>query len=298
MALIDKTSIGTGNTIQAEHITRIIDALNESGSYDIIATGSFTGSFTGDGSGLTGVTVTSTPSATSASYAVTASHALYAVSASYEINYETSSSYADFAQTASYITVAQTASYVTGAHVDGAIALATSSSYADFAQTASYVVTAQSASYIDINNIDGEITATTASYILGSNVSGAVATATSSSYSTNSKQLERITRTVYEFTTTDATPYVQDSIAGSNYGRYIKAIVIGNSSAGSLGGEFTKFYDVALVGGTTELSSTGTLSDNIAGTPLFSISDVAQFTATGVAATTIDWRVIIEQSDI
>ena len=262
MALIDKTSIGTGNTIQAEHITRIIDALNESGSYDIIATGSFTGSFTGHGSGLTGVTVTPTLSATSASYAVTASHALYAVSASYEINYETSSS------------------------------------YADFAQTASYVVTAQSASYIDINNIDGEITATTASYILGSNVSGAVATATSSSYSTNSKQLERITRTVYEFTTTDATPYVQDSIAGSNYGRYIKAIVIGNSSAGSLGGEFTKFYDVALVGGTTELSSTGTLSDNIAGTPLFSISDVAQFTATGVAATTIDWRVIIEQSDI
>ena len=71
MALIDKTSIGTGNTIQSEHITRIIDALNESGSYEIIATGSFTGSFTGDGSGLTGVTVTSAPSATSASYAVT-----------------------------------------------------------------------------------------------------------------------------------------------------------------------------------------------------------------------------------
>ena len=52
MALIDKTSIGTGNTIQAEHITRIIDALNESGSYEIIATGSFTGSFTGDSNGL------------------------------------------------------------------------------------------------------------------------------------------------------------------------------------------------------------------------------------------------------
>lgn len=91
MALIDKTSIGTGNTIQAEHITRIIDALNESGSYEIIATGSFTGSFTGDGSGLTGITSVAT-----------ASYAHYAVSASYEINYETSSSYADFAKTASY----------------------------------------------------------------------------------------------------------------------------------------------------------------------------------------------------
>jgi hypothetical protein len=265
MALIDKTSIGTGNTIQAEHITRIIDALNGSGSYDIVATGSFTGSFVGNGAGLNGITATT---ATSASYAITSSHALYAISASYEINYETSSS------------------------------------YADFAQTASYVVTAQSASYIDINNIDGEITATTASYILGSNVSGAVATATSSSYSTNSKQLERITRTVYEFTTTNATPYVENlTFGGINYGRYIKAIVIGNSTTGlhtgSLGGEFSKFYDVqSFGGGTTELSSTGTLSTNMSLLPAFSISDVAQFTATGVTSTTIDWRVIIERSDI
>tara|TARA_R100000951_G_C2612823_1_gene171771 strand:- start:332 stop:1084 length:753 start_codon:yes stop_codon:yes gene_type:complete len=121
MALIDKTSIGTGNTIQAEHITRIIDALNESGSYEIIATGSFTGSFTGDGSGLTGITVTSAPSATSASYATTASYAQYAVSASYEINYETSSSYSDFAKTASY---------VNATNIDGTVALATTASYA------------------------------------------------------------------------------------------------------------------------------------------------------------------------
>jgi hypothetical protein len=194
-------------------------------------------------------------------------------------------------QTASYVVTSQTASYVVTSQT---------ASYVVTSQTASYVVTSQTASYIDINNIDGEITATTASYILGSNVSGAVATATSSSYSTTAKQLERITRTVYEFTTTDATPYVVNIyIGGINYGRYIKAIVIGNSSAGSLGGEFTKFYDVQLFGGgTTELSSTGTLSDNIAGTPSFSIDNDAQFTATGVAATTIDWRVIIERSDI
>ena len=47
MATISKNNIGTGNTIQAEHITRIIDALNGTGSADIIATGSFTGSFKG-----------------------------------------------------------------------------------------------------------------------------------------------------------------------------------------------------------------------------------------------------------
>ena len=47
MATISKADIGTGNTIQAEHITRIIDALNGTGSADVIATGSFTGSFNG-----------------------------------------------------------------------------------------------------------------------------------------------------------------------------------------------------------------------------------------------------------
>lgn len=56
MATIDKSGIGTGNIVQAEHITRIIDALNTTGSADIIATGSFTGSFSGDGSNITGVT--------------------------------------------------------------------------------------------------------------------------------------------------------------------------------------------------------------------------------------------------
>jgi hypothetical protein len=47
MATISKADVGTGNTIQAEHITRIIDALNGTGSADVIATGSFTGSFNG-----------------------------------------------------------------------------------------------------------------------------------------------------------------------------------------------------------------------------------------------------------
>jgi len=113
--------------------------------------------------------------------------------------------------------------------------------------------------------------------------------------------LNTIKRTTYTFTTTDATPYVVNwLIGGIVYGRYIKAIVIGNSNVGSLGGEFVKFYDYNDFGaGTTQLSSTGTLAENIAGgTPTFSINDIEEFTATGVAGITIDWKVILEYSDI
>jgi hypothetical protein len=41
MATISKLGIGEGNLIEAEHITRIIDALSGTGSADIIVTGSF-----------------------------------------------------------------------------------------------------------------------------------------------------------------------------------------------------------------------------------------------------------------
>ena len=66
MAVINKTGITNGNTIQAEHITRAIDALSGVSTDTIIASGSFTGS-------LTGI-------ATSASFATTASFALNAAS--------------------------------------------------------------------------------------------------------------------------------------------------------------------------------------------------------------------------
>ena len=55
MATISKIGITDGSSIQAEHITRIINSLDGTATTDIIATGSFTGSFTGNGSGLTGV---------------------------------------------------------------------------------------------------------------------------------------------------------------------------------------------------------------------------------------------------
>jgi hypothetical protein len=64
MAIINKTGITNGGTIQAEHVTRAIDALSGGSTDTIVATGSFSGS-------LTGV-------ATSASFATTASFALNA----------------------------------------------------------------------------------------------------------------------------------------------------------------------------------------------------------------------------
>jgi len=43
MATISKSGISNGSTIESEHITRIIDALDGTSSAEIIATGSFTG---------------------------------------------------------------------------------------------------------------------------------------------------------------------------------------------------------------------------------------------------------------
>jgi|SanBayMetagenome_1026888.scaffolds.fasta_scaffold41327_2 hypothetical protein len=66
MAIINKTGITNGGTIQAEHITRAIDALSGVSTDTIVATGSFSGS-------LVGI-------ATSASFATTASFAANATS--------------------------------------------------------------------------------------------------------------------------------------------------------------------------------------------------------------------------
>ena len=47
MAIINKTGITNGGTIQAEHVTRTIDALSGGSADTVVATGSFTGSFKG-----------------------------------------------------------------------------------------------------------------------------------------------------------------------------------------------------------------------------------------------------------
>ena len=88
MAFIPKTNVTTGNTILASDITNIIDAINGTGSFDIVGTGSFTGSFTGPLTGTASQAVSSSY-ALSSSYAVSASYAVsssYAVSASYALS--------------------------------------------------------------------------------------------------------------------------------------------------------------------------------------------------------------------
>jgi hypothetical protein len=74
MAIINKTGITNGGTIQAEHVTRTIDALSGVSTDSIIASGSFTGSLTGTAS-----FATSASRAVSASFATTASYALNAI---------------------------------------------------------------------------------------------------------------------------------------------------------------------------------------------------------------------------
>jgi hypothetical protein len=88
MAILNKTGITNGSTIQAEHVTRTIDALTGVSTDTIVATGSFTGSFTGP---LTGTAsfATSASRAVSSSFATSASRAVsssFAVTASYALN--------------------------------------------------------------------------------------------------------------------------------------------------------------------------------------------------------------------
>jgi hypothetical protein len=80
MAIINKTGITSGGTIQAEHVTRAIDALSGGSTDTIAATGSFSGSFRGT---LTGT----------ASYAATAGTASYAATAPQIFTLITGSSY-------------------------------------------------------------------------------------------------------------------------------------------------------------------------------------------------------------
>lgn len=132
---------------------------------DTFLSGSFSGSFQGDGSGITGV---SASSAVSASYATSASYADTSISSSYA----TSASYADSTISSSYALNATSASY---ADNTTSASYAESASYADNATSASYSLNSTSASYAE--------TATSSSYSLSSSYSE---TATSASYSDNS----------------------------------------------------------------------------------------------------------------
>ena len=131
MAFIPKSGITNGGTIQASHVTNIIDSLDGTGSYEISATGSFSGSFIGNGSGITGVTAAWTGQLNGDAGITGSLHVTQAVTASIVSASSFSGSFSG-----------------SGADVFGVI----SSSYAisaSLAQTASYVVLAETASYVD-----------------------------------------------------------------------------------------------------------------------------------------------------
>ena len=90
MAIINKTGITDGGTIQSEHVTRTIDALSGGSTDTVVATGSFTGSFVGNGAGLTAITAIT---ATSASFAANATTASFATTASYALNIPANSAF-------------------------------------------------------------------------------------------------------------------------------------------------------------------------------------------------------------
>jgi hypothetical protein len=90
MAIINKTGITTGGTIEAEHVTRAIDALSGGSTDTIVATGSFSGSLQGTASFATSTSMAVSSSfATTASFATSASRAVsssLATTASFALN--------------------------------------------------------------------------------------------------------------------------------------------------------------------------------------------------------------------
>jgi hypothetical protein len=114
MALINKTGITAGGTIQAEHITRAIDALSGVGTDSVIASGSFTGALSGTASFATSasaISITNTTSGTGPYYVtfvdgVTGTKTLRADSTANALAFNattnTLTTTASFATTASY----------------------------------------------------------------------------------------------------------------------------------------------------------------------------------------------------
>lgn len=144
MAIIPKSGITNGGTIQASHVTNIIESLDGTGSFTIAATGSLTGSlvgtFTGTGSFTGSGFIASSATATSASYATTATSANTATSASFA----TTSSYA---VTASYVANASSFPYTGSAVITGSLIVtgsvrSTQGFTGSFNGTASYAVAA------------------------------------------------------------------------------------------------------------------------------------------------------------
>jgi len=114
MAILNKTGITNGGTIQAEHVTRTIDALTGVSTDTIVATGSFSGSLNGSATSATSasaIAITNTTSGTGPYYVTfvdgaTGTKTLRADSAANALAFNattnTLTTTASFATTASY----------------------------------------------------------------------------------------------------------------------------------------------------------------------------------------------------
>ena len=110
MAVINKTGITNGGTVQAEHVTRAIDALSGVSTDTIIATGSFSGSLTGIATTASNVAVTDTTTGTGPYYVMfadgtTGNRAVRVDSSALTFNATTNvlGTTASFANTASFV---------------------------------------------------------------------------------------------------------------------------------------------------------------------------------------------------
>jgi hypothetical protein len=230
---VDLSSISGGDTGSLMVTGSILNGTltftkGDSSTFDLVYnTGSFSGSFIGDGSGLTGLI--------SSSYALTASYVENAQTASFVTT----------AQTASYVTTAQTASYVTTAQTASFVTTAQTASYVENAQTASYVTTAQTASYVT--------TAQTASY---------VTTAQTSSYVENAQTASFVTTAqTASFVTTAQTASFVSLVAGPNVTINQSGTSFEISSSGGGGSAFPFNGDALITGSLTVSGSAGKVAD-------------------------------------
>ena len=175
MAVINKTGITNGGTIEAEHITRAIDALSGGTTDTVIATGSFSGSLTGN---LTGTAswasnATTATSATSATSATTATSATSATNATNTAVTDTTTGTGPY-----YVTFVEAATGNVGQRVDSTgltynattntiAATASVATSASFATTASYVANASSFPFTGSARITGSLGVTGSFSMIG-----------------------------------------------------------------------------------------------------------------------------------
>jgi hypothetical protein len=169
MAVINKTGITNGTTIQAEHVTRAIDALSGGSTDSVVATGSFNGTLTGNATTATTATtatnatntaVTNTSTGTGPYYITFVESATGNVGQRVDATGLTYNATTDtITATASFATQALSASYAANVPATASYALAALSS--SYAVTASFALNAGGGSGGGIFALTGSTYATT-----------------------------------------------------------------------------------------------------------------------------------------